>query len=532
MRRLGPTVIRLVTIGAFVSLCGVSAAAYTFLGTDLAISLIIGSIALMSGPTVVLALLRHSPLKGDLGPIVRYEGNALEPIGAALSLFAYVVAASIARTDESRALLASIIRTAFVGIGLGAAGAIMTLRIFRASRIPDSLKSSIAFATILSMFALSAALQPQSGLLTVTVLGLILGNQRLVQVAPFFQFRESLRLPLLSALFVLVAARLTPADLLFWGKPKLLFIATLIFLVRPAAVILSSPGTVLSWRERSFLCAFAPRGFIAAALASLFALDLTDLGYPKASQILSSTFLLIVASVALYGLGSPTLARLLKVAEASPRGVLILGAHSWAREIAQALVNAGLRVLLVDSNQLNVLAAKREGLAARCEDIFLDHTLDEVVLDGFGHFLALTANHEVNTLAALHFSQLFGPESVYQLNMGEAVNAPTDRRRQFQRRTLFGETFNTLDSRFSQGCRVRVVLLPEDYTKEALQDRCGKDSLPLFSITPGNDFRPIVADGIFRKGWRVVMIVHLDEFRDFPAGGKVIPLDRTRPPRP
>jgi hypothetical protein len=154
-------------------------------------------------------------------------------------------------------------------------------------------------------------------------------------------------------------------------------------------------------------------------------------------------------------------------------------------------------VLIVDSNQYNILAARRDGIPARCENIFLDHTLDEVVLDGIKHFLALTSNSEVNTLASLHFAELFGPGEVYQLaGKDRAPAEPPNRTRRYQNQILFGSetTFEALENRFNDGWRIRV-LSSEELDRVAMQEmQLGELSIVLFVVLRGGQFMPSTAD--------------------------------------
>jgi len=496
--RRGPKVLfRLVFVGALVTFVGAAIAAKFITDVNASVAALLGAIAILSGPTVIIPLLRETPLKGNLGALVRWEGSCLEGVGTVIALITFQIAYGLAKTDSRFDAIWNVAKTLLVGGGFGAFSALLVVGTVRALQIPDMLKGGVCLAILLAGFALSYLFVPESGLLTAVVAGLILGNQRLVSVQRYLEFGDLLRIPLFSALFVILAARVSVSALGEFSREGLLFILVLVFIVRPLSVFAGTIGSDVTARERLFLSFFAPRGAAAAALASLFALDLLDLGYPGAERIVPLTFLIIIVTVGVYGLSAPIVARLLDLAELTPRGVLILGAHDWAREVAKALMQAGLRVLIVDSNQYNILAARRDGIPARCENIFLDHSLDEVVLDGIKHFLALTSNTEVNTLASLHFAELFGAGEVYQLAGQE--RAPTQlptRSRRYQNQVLFGNetTFESLESRFNSGWKIRS-LAPDELEKIQSEERqAGELSIVLFVILRNGQFLPSTAD--------------------------------------
>ena len=432
---------RLVGTGAAVAfLLGIIFAKWT-LHLPLSLAALVSAICLLSGPSVIVPLLRESPLKGNLGSIIRWEGAALEVVGTVLSLLVFEVAYGLASTAGVFPAIINISLTLFFGIGIGALTAFLIILTARSTYFPDSLKGGLSIGLLLIGFALSFRAVPQAGLLVALSSGIILGNQRAVAVQRYFEFGDTLRIPLFSALFIVLAARVSFEGIGELSASTLLFNISLFLIVRPVSVMFATMKSELSFKERLFLGCFAPRGAIAAAIGSLFALDLLDLGFSEAERVVPIVFLSIILSVGVYGMLTPFLSRLLDVAELIPRGILILGAHDWARNLAQVLMQSGYRVLIVDSNHYNVAAARREGLQARCENIFLDHTLDEVVLDGIKHFLALTSNNEVNALASLHFAELFGPSEVYQLASSEQTSGDVSiepaRARRYRNQILF-----------------------------------------------------------------------------------------------
>ncbi|MCC6954441.1 MAG: NAD-binding protein, partial [Deltaproteobacteria bacterium] len=307
------------------------------------------------------------------------------------------------------------------------------------------------------------------------------------------------------------------------------FLLFLILVARPAAVFIATAASDLNLREKAFLAFFAPRGFVTAGVSSLFLLELVDVNYPQAERLVYLTFLIILGTVAVYGVCAPTLARLFGVADESPHGVLVLGGHDWARAIARELGKNGFRCLIVDSNEYNVLAARRESLPARDGDVFSDETLDEIVLEGFGRFLALTSNDEVNTLAALHFSEYFGRDHVFQLGKPDSGASSPGSLGKYRNRLLFGKdvSFDTLEERTNRGDVIRSIRLPADIDPLTFEERYGRDTLVLFSISKAGDITPSTAEHGAPLGpnYTVICVIDAETDEKLRRSDKVVSLD-------
>ena len=308
-----------------------------------------------------------------------------------------------------------LLKTVVVGIALSAVGAGLMISLLARRWVPEFLQSPLSLVLVVAAFAASNTLQPESGLLTVTLMGVVMANQRSVNVRHIIEFKENLRVLLISSLFIILAARLDIADLRAVGWPQIAFVGALILVVRPVSVGLATLGSDFSWRERLVLAWVAPRGIVAAAVSSLFALELTQHGYAEAGQIASITFLVIIVTVLVYGFTAAPLARRLGVALPDPHGVLFVGAHPWAREIALELQGLGFQVRLADTNRHNIRQARLAGLPSYYGSSLTEGALDHIDLSGIGSLLALTANDEVNSLTGLNFSEVLGTDAVYQL---------------------------------------------------------------------------------------------------------------------
>lgn len=483
--QIGRVLGNLVSIGAAVTWAFGAIAAYAFADLDLRLALLLGAILVVTGPTVIIPLLRDIRPTGQVGPILRWEGIVIDPIGATLAVLVFEGIAAGEFRQAAVLVALGIVKTLAIGGILGLLGARALMLMLKPFWAPDFLHNPLALMLVITVFTLANVLQDESGLLAVTVMGVLLANQKIVSIRHIVEFKENLRVLLISSLFILLAARLQLDDLTKLGAGSLVFVAVLILVVRPAAVVLSTLGAGLSWRERFFLAWMAPRGIVAAAVASIFALHLAEAGYVQAERIVPLTFLVIIGTVTLYGLTAGPVARWLRIAEANPQGVLIVGAYAWARPIAGLLQAAGFRVLLVDTNLANIAAARMAGLPVYHGNILTDRALEEMPLDGIGRLIAWTPNDEVNALAALQGAELFGRAEVYQLppkdmSNNQAVIMP----QHLRGRLLFNEglTYAALTERLAAGAIVKKTPLTKEFDYQAFQAHYGDSAVPLFVI--------------------------------------------------
>ena len=156
-------------------------------------------------------------------------------------------------------------------------------------------------------------------------------------------------------------------------------------------------------REKAFIAAMAPRGIVAAAVSSVFALEMESLpeslAIEDAQHLDTVTFLVILGTVTSYGLTASPLARILGLSQQNNHGILIAGADTWIRDLALEFKKIGLPVLLVDTNYNKIAKAKIAGLNAVCANILNEHVREDLDLNGIGKLMALTQNDEVNSLA-------------------------------------------------------------------------------------------------------------------------------------
>lgn len=466
---------------------------YYLLGFSWQLSWLLGAILMVTGPTVVGPLLRQIRPNRRVSSVLQWEGILIDPVGAVAAVLVFEV---IAHTDEISWLAIGqiVLETLGIGVLLGCAAAALLVVSLRKYWVPDFLHGVMFLVVALASFWLSNVLREESGLVTVTILGICLANQHYVSVDHVLEFKEHLRVFLISCLFIVLGSRLQLSALMDIGWPGIPFVLLLIFVVRPVSVFLGTLGTAMPWKEKLFVGLVAPRGIVAASVASVFGLKLaerwrgtSEIGdvLEKATWLAPVTFLVILGTVTLCGLGAGPLARLLGLADANPQGVLFAGASRWVREVALALRKFEIRVLLIDTNYANVTAARMAGLDAKCGNVLSEHLQEEQDLAGIGSFLAVTPSEEVNTLATMEYMHVFSRAKVYQLasrgkSHGRWQSIPQNRRG----RLLFHAdlNFSVLERMFEQGAIVKATPLTENFKIEQFRAKHGAQAVVLFAI--------------------------------------------------
>ncbi|WP_164104102.1 cation:proton antiporter [Candidatus Laterigemmans baculatus] len=489
LREAGSAVLRLVTIGAVVTCLMTTLAAHWFLDFSWRVSLLIGSILTVTGPTVITPLLHHIRPTRRISSTLKWEGIVIDPIGAVLAVLVFEELLLPPSVNPWSAAL-SLGKTVLVGLVLGAAGAGFLVQCIRRFWVPDYLQGILALAVALVSFCISNYLAEESGLITVTLLGIILANQKQAVIEHLIEFKEHLRTLLIGCLFILLGSRIDPQALLDLGWPGVGLVLFLIAVIRPASAFISLAGTQLDWREKVFVGFLAPRGIVAAAVASVFALKLEQLAdesgmVDSATPLVSATFLVILSTVTFYGLVSGPLARVLGLAIANPQGLLFAGADHWVRELAKVLHENGVRVMLVDTNYNKISAARMAGLPAECINVLSDQARNEVNLGGIGRMLAVTPNDEVNSLAVQEFRQLFESSGVFQLPFKS--HAAADSRSpasHLQARVLFGSdwTFTRIRETVAAGAVFKATKLSDNFSYSDFLVRYGDQAVLMFVI--------------------------------------------------
>lgn len=372
--------------------------------------------------------------------------------------------------------------------------------------VPDELQNAVSLMLVLTAVAVANWVQEEAGLLSSTVMGIVLANQRRADVRHIIEFKENLRVLLISALFITLAARLDVADLRtmnWWGV--LAFMGVIVLVARPLCVFVSTIGSGLTWREKVFLASIAPRGIVAAAGASVFGLELAAFGVAGAETLPAATFITIIGTVGVYSIAAPWAARVLGIADDDRGGVLIVGAVPWARALATTLEKQSIRTLLIDTNRENVVSARMAGLRAVATNILEEHAEEDLDLRGIGRVFAVTPNDEVNALICQRLEHVFGSAECFSLpsrlvtrrrkggtgGVGQPSGASPPvtevvRPAASHGRHLFHDSVDTatLAERYAGGWVLRSTTLSDEFTWDDYRLLYGANAVPMVVVSP------------------------------------------------
>lgn len=517
IRGLQQVVRNLVSIGVLVTWAITTVATHLILDVGWQLALLFGAITVVTGPTVIIPMLRTVRPNTRLTNILRWEGIVIDPIGALLAVLVFDFIISGQNNDALGHTLLGFGNILLVGVLMGALPGYLFGLLLRHHLLPEYLHNLTTLILVFAVFVFSNLIYPESGLLAVTVLGIWLANMKDVHIEDILSFKESLSLLFISGLFVILAARLDLNALYELGWPALYIFLAIQFIARPLKVLISTFRSDLNWRERSLLAWIAPRGIVAAAVSALFALRLEQEGMHEAALLVPLTFMVIIGTVLLQSATARLFAGWLKVAEPDPRGFLIIGANPVARTIGLALQKQKFNVLLTDTTWENIRNARMEGLPTYYGNPMSAHADQYLDLVGIGRMLALSPVTDMNVLAGLRFRREFGAGSIYALQTAQEKEAPEKLKADQYHRgyLLFGEdiTFSKLSSMISQGAEIHDTKISEDFGFEDFQQKYGKHAIPLFAIDPRGRIQVFVADGKMVPGsnWTILSLIEPSE---------------------
>ncbi len=514
LREIGKVVLLLITIGVLVTWAIITITAYYLLGLNLQISVILGAILVVTGPTVIGPLLRHIRPKAKVGNILKWEGIIIDPIGALLAVLVFDTILIGEVQEATRVILLNIGGIVLAGSLIGLLFAWFLVWLISRFLIPDFLQETFTLTMVIAAYMISEMIQKESGLFAATLMGIVLDNQKLVTVKHIAEFKENLRVLIISSLFIILAARMDLDNITLVSANSLIFLAVIILIARPVSVFISTIKSNLKIREKLFLSWMAPRGIVAAAIASVFAIRLAETGMEGSNYIVPITFIVIIGTVTIYGLTSMPVARWLRVAQSDPQGVLFLGAEDWQIEIAKILKDKGYKVAMIDSNRSHVNKAQLAGIKTYFGNVMAKNVMDSLELDGIGKLLALTPNDEVNALAVLHMAEIFSREELYQL-IPTSVKKATDSETSFKHlrgRYVFGEgiTYPYLRKRFGNKAVVKATSLTEEFNYQDFLEYYNGQAIPLFLIRDNNNLHVFTKDSriIPKPGNTVIAMVN------------------------
>ncbi len=506
IRETSPAVRRVIFYGAPVTWGLAYLAAHYLAGLSPPTAAIIGGVMVVTGPTVIMPLLRQAALPKRPASLLRWEAIIADPIGALFAIVAYET--TIALT-EGHALSEIAIRLGGAVIFGGLIAYILARGIaflFVRGLVPEFLKAPILLVAVLGAFAATNQILEEAGLLTVTIMGVVLANTRLRSLEELRRFKEVVSVILVSGLFIILTATTSLGDLTAIGPRDFLFLAALLFVIRPLVVMTATIGTKLTLAERAICAWIAPRGVVAVAVSGFFAQSLMGHGIPDAERLVPLTFLVVVATVLLHGFSIRPLALALKLSAKEAPGILFVGGSAWTTAFARRAQEYKMPVLLADTNWNHLGAARRDGVPVYYGEILSEAAEHRLDMSQYAILIAATDNDAYNALVCTDLAPEMGRSNVFQLGRTkiQQPNEPGEengKKNTSSRHELHftvgggsilpeGVTLSELNRRIANGWEFTRTRLTDEFSFADFVETRHPDSVVLFVIKPNGRIEP------------------------------------------
>ena len=425
IKNVGPVITKLITLGSAVTFFGAGIVAHYTFNLSWELSFLFSGLIIVTGPTVITPILRNIPLKKDVSAVLKWEGILIDPIGALVAVLVFEFISVEGGSGFTKTALSEFGKIILFGTSFGFTFAHGLAFIINKKLVPHYLLNVVSLSTVLLVFVESEVFAHESGLLAVVVMGMVLGNSKLKNLKELLYFKESLSVLLISILFILLSANINIEDLmLLYNWQTAILFGTVVFIIRPLAVFLSTYNSKLKTNEKVFISWVGPRGIVAAGIASLFGSKLLKQGVEGAEYITPLVFMIVLGTVLLNATTARAFSKLVGVFLKSSDGILIVGASQFSRMIAKYLSDNGRRVVLIDSNPDHISKSKDMGLEAIETNIYDEDISENIELNDVGYLMALTGSSVVNKHALSKFSGVFGEQAFYRLISTEEMKNP------------------------------------------------------------------------------------------------------------
>jgi CPA1 family monovalent cation:H+ antiporter len=517
IKGLQKVVRNMLTIGVLIAWVTITLGTHYIVGFAWDLSVLFGALMVVTGPTVIVPMLRTVRPNAKIANILRWEGIVIDPLGAILAvlIFEIILTMQLQGNISVAHTIYMFAKTLFIGSAIGVGFGYVFGLVLRKHLLPEYLHNVATLILVFASFTLANELSEESGLLTVTVMGIWLANMKSVPVDDILDFKESLSILLISGLFILLAARLDFSQFEKLGWSAVLLFLFLQFFARPFKVFIATIKSDLTWQEKVMISWIGPRGIVAAAVTALFALRLQEIGVAGAELLVPLAFSIIIGTVLLQGASSRFIANKLGVSVPDDTGYLIIGANPVARTVAKALTEAGFKALVSDASWTHIKAARMEGLDTYYGNPVSEHADRHLDLIGLGSMLTLTPQKELNALAAQYYKTEFSRRNIYYLST-EIIDK--DSAEQVSRtalshdyQTLFNRdiTFSKLASLISKEASLKSTNISDSFDYHAYKNQYGKRAIPLFAYNGKRQLRFFTDDNEFKPeaGWVVTALI-------------------------
>jgi len=431
IKSVGPAIGKLITLGSFVTFIGGGLAAHYVLGLSWQIAFLFGALIIVTGPTVIAPILRNVPLNKNVSTVLKWEGILIDPIGALAAVIVYdFIKTTMGVQAEGHGTggfwletITQFLLICSVGFAVGYGFALGLVKMIDKKMIPHYLLNVFTLASVVAAFVLANLIAHDSGLLTVVIMGMAMANMDVKEIKEIYDFKESITVLLIAILFILLSANINISQLELIDINMLIVFAIVVLVIRPIGVFLSGHGSDLSTKEKLFVSWVGPRGIVAAGIASLFGLKLTNAGVPGAEFITPLVFLIVLGTVLINATTARFMSKILGVQQDSSSGILIVGGGQASRLIGKYLIDNGKDVVVIDTNAQSVESCRKLGIQAIQGNVYTDDFKDNFDLLSMGYMFAMTGNDNVNKVALERLRADFGENGAYRFVSSEEVTS-------------------------------------------------------------------------------------------------------------
>ncbi|GGC36082.1 sodium/hydrogen exchanger [Novosphingobium marinum] len=498
LREAGNSVRRLILLGVPIGWMACSAAVHFGAGLSWEISMLFGGILVVTGPTVIGPMLRAINVPRRVGDTLKWEAIINDPIGALLAIVIFAEM-TFGSGEEGHGSLLSV---AIASLGAGALGFALGWLLtwaFPRGYVPEYLKAPVLLVTVIAGFVVADFVQHESGLVTVTVMGMVMGNRQTFATNTLRRFKEDLAVLLIAGVFIILSAQLTWENLTLLPVRSLLFLVLLMFVARPLTVLVSLMWSDMPWKERLFIAWIAPRGIVAVAITGLFALRLTERGVPGAELLVPLAFITAIATITAHGFTAKWWARYLGIDRGQGNGLMLIGINDWSVALAEAMQKAGVPVAVADSSKFKLRAARKKELDAHMGDMLDDNFRHHFDWGSFSKVAALSDSDAYNALVCSELGPELGFDKVLQVAPDQRGGMTTPRAGMMFKEPL---TIYDLQTRIAEGWYLSRTKITDQFTFDQFKSQLEEGAMPVAVVRPDGNYTffssintPSVGDG-------------------------------------
>lgn len=509
VKKLGSAILKIILIGSLITLVGATWAVHHFMDIEWKIALLFGSLVIVTGPTVIRPILNNVRPNQNISTVLKWEGVLIDPLGAFIAILIYEFIISDHGNVTVHALL-NFSLTVLSGGSIGLGMALLISFLLKRNLIPAYLRNVIILGLVITAFAISDLLHAESGLLAVTLLGMVLSNDNTTEIKSIIHFKEDITVILISILFIMLSSRINVDDLQHLGGNSIIVFCFIVFILRPVSIFISTINSKLTLKEKLFISWISPRGIVSAGVASIFTLrltdptthigDLTTLEIEHAKILLPLTFLIIVGTVVIQGSTAKAVAKKLGVLKNHPKGIVFISANEISRFLAEFLHKNKIPVLLTDTSDSNLRATKLLKLPYYEGSLLIDKEFEEADLSEYGQVMCMTSSTEVNILACKILTAEFEKENTFRLTSTKEMELGDSFAH--AKNILFDNSvdFIELTQLIRTNPEIHRLAFPTFETMQAYLKAHKNKIVPLFIIDEKDNFTPFNGSLLSIKG--------------------------------